>query len=162
MKVSKLTLATGIVVAACLLGCSTTPSVNGRYSYDRSTDFSKLKSFRVDVREGDFSTPESGAHFREVMTRALSEKGLTEDPENPDFLVVVPPVETYVEEYWYAGNIQLPIGLVRANFVPTSGGRNLYEAVANSYFEPDMSQEHKNSILDETVRVILMEFPPGK
>ena len=162
MKVSKLILATAIIVAACLLGCSTTPSVNGRYSYDRSTDFSKLKSFRVDVREGDFSTSESGAHFREVMTRALSEKGLTEDPENPDFLVVVPPVETYVEEYWYAGNIQLPMAVVRVSFVPASGGSNLYEAVANSYFEPDMSQEHKNSILDETVRVILMEFPPRK
>ena len=162
MKVSKLILATAIIVAACLLGCSTTPSVNGRYSYLRSTDFSKLKSFRVDVSEGVFSTPESGAHFREVMTRALSAKGLTEDPENPDFLVVVPPVETYVEEYWYAGNIQLPMGLVRVSFVPTSGGPHLYEAVANSYFEPDFTQEHKNSILDETVRVLLMEFPPRK
>ena len=162
MKVSKLILATAIIVAACLLGCITTPSVNGRFSYLSSTDFSKLKSFRVDVSEGVFSTPESDAHFREVMTRALSAKGLSEDPENPDFLVFVAPTETYVEEYLYAGNIQLPMAVVRVSFVPASGGSNLYEAVANSFFEPDMSQEHKNSILDETVRVILMEFPPRK
>jgi hypothetical protein len=162
MKVSKLILATAIIVAACQLGCITAPSVNGRYSFLSSTDFSKFKSFRVDVSEGAFSTPESGAHFREAMTRALSAKGLSEDPENPDFTVFVAPTETYVEEYWYAGNIQLPRAVVRVNFAPASGGLNIYEAVANSYFEPGMSQEHKNLILDETVRVILMQFPPGE
>ena len=63
MKVSKLTLATAIIVAACLVGCIATPSVNGRYSYDRSTDFSKLKSFRVDMSEGAFSTPRKRCTF---------------------------------------------------------------------------------------------------
>ena len=162
MKISQLIHATTIVLFACLLGC-TTPVVNGRYSYESTTDFSELKSFAiVDVSEGIFSTPESSAYFRTTMARALSAKGFTENPKNPDFLIVVPPVETYVEEYWYAGNVRLPMALLRVNFVPASGGRNLYEAAANSYFESDWSQEDKNLILEETVKVILTKFPPVK
>jgi hypothetical protein len=163
MKISQLIHATTIVLFACILGCAT-PVVNGRYSYESSTDFSELKSFAiVDVSEGIFSTPESSAHFRTTMTRELSAKGFTENPKNPDFWIVVPPVETYVEEYVYAGNIRLPMGLLRVSFVPASGGgSNLYEAVANSYFESGWSQEDKNLIMEEAVKVILAKFPPVK
>ena len=162
MNVSQLTLATKIMLAAGLLGCAPLP-VEGRYSYERGTDFSELKSFALaDVDEGIFSTPESTARFRVAMVRALSANGFTENPKNPDFLVLAAPVETYIEVYVLSGNVTIPTGMLRVSFLRPSGGRPYYEAAAYAYYEPSWSQDEKNSIIDEAVEVIVAEFPPSK
>jgi hypothetical protein len=162
MNVSQLILATKIMLAAVLLGCAPLP-VEGRYSYEIETDFSELESFALaDVDEGVFSTPESTARFRIAMVRALSAKGFTENPKNPDFLVSAAPVETYREMYVLAGNIIIPTAMLRVSFVRPSSGKRVYEAAAYAYYEPSWSQEEKNSVVDEAVKVIVAEFPPSR
>jgi hypothetical protein len=161
MNVSKLILATKVIAAACLLGCAPIP-IEGRYSYETATDFSKFESFALaDIDEGVFSTPESTSRFRIAIVRALTAKGFTENPENPDFLIVAFPVETYMEMYVLAGNVTIPTGMLRVSFLRPSGGRHIYEAAAYAYYEPSWSQEDKNSIVDEAVRVIVAKFPPS-
>jgi hypothetical protein len=157
-----LVLATKIMIAAGLLGCAPIP-VEGRYSYETATDFSKLKSFAMtDLDEEVFSTPESTAHYRRVMVRALSAKGFTENPKNPDFLVEAAPVETYIEVYVLSGNVTIPTGMLRVSFLRPSGGKHYYEAAAYAYYEASWSQDEKYSIIDEAVKVILAEFPPRR
>jgi hypothetical protein len=162
MNLSQLILATKIMIVAGLLGCGSIP-VEGRYSYDRTTDFSELTSFAMaDVDEGVFSTPESTAHFRRVMVRALSAKGFTENPKNPDFVVWAAPVETYIELYVLSGNVTIPTGMLRVSFLRPSGGKHYYEAAAYAYLELDWPQDEKNLVIDEAVEVIVAEFPPSK
>jgi len=162
MNASQLVQATKIMLAAGLLGCAPIP-VEGRYSYESATDFSKLKSFAMaNLDEGIFSTPEGTAHFRVVMVRALTAKGFTENPKNPDFLVSAAPVETYREEYVYAGDIVLPKAMLHVTFERPSGGRNYYEAAAYAYYEPSWSQDEKNSTIDAAVETILAKFPPSE
>jgi hypothetical protein len=162
MNVSQLTLATTIFLAACLLGCAPIP-VEGRYSYESNTDFSKFRSFAfADLSDDIFSTPESTARFRTAMVSALSAKGFTENPENPDFLIMAAPVSTYREMYALAGNIEIPKAMLRVSFRRPSGGLNIYEGAAYAYYEHTWSQEEKNSTVDEAVRVIVAKFPPGK
>ena len=161
MNVSQLILATTIMIAAGLLGCAL--PVEGRYSYETATDFSKFKSFAMaDLEDETFSTPESTAHFRRVMVRALSGKGFTENPKNPDFLVLAAPVETYREVYVLSGNIIIPTAMLRVGFLRPSSGKHYYEAAAYAYYESSWSQNEKNSIIDDAVEVILREFPPSK
>ena len=161
MNVSQLILATKIVVAAGLLGCAPIP-VEGRYSYETATDFSKFRSFAlVDLRDDIFSTPEGTAHFRKTIVSALSAKGFTEDPKNPDFLIRAAPVSTYREIYTLSGNIIIPKAMLRVSFVRPSGGLSIYEGAAYAYYEPSWSQEEKNSTIDEAVKVIVAKFPPG-
>ena len=161
MNVSKLILATKIMLAAGLLGCAI--PVEGRYSYESATDFSELHTFALtDLDDGVFSTPESTAHFRVVMVRELSAKGFIENPENPDFLVVAAPVETYREVYVVSGNIVIPTAMLRVSFLRPSSGKHYYEAAAYAYYESSWSQDEKNSIIDDAVEVILREFPPSK
>jgi hypothetical protein len=162
VNVSKMALATAIaiVLTACLLGCAPIP-VEGRYSYNTTTDFSEFKSFALlDMDEDIFSTPEGTAHFRKAFIRTLSEKGFTENTDNPDFLIYVAPVSTYREMYALAGNIEIPKAMLRVSFDRASGGVNIYEGAAFAYYEPSWSQEEKNSTIDEAIRVILAEFPP--
>ncbi len=162
MNISQLILATKIIVAAGLLGCAPFP-VEGRYSYETATDFSEFESFALaEVDEGIFSTPESTARFRMAMVRALSAKGYTENPKNPDFLVVAAPVETYREMYVLSGNVVIPTGMLRVSFLRPSGGGHIYEAAAYAYYEPSWSQDEKNRIIDDAVEVIVSEFPPSK
>jgi hypothetical protein len=162
MNVSQLILATKIMLAAALLGCAPLP-VEGRYSYESETDFSEFESFAmVDVDEGVFSTPESTARFRIAMVRALSAKGFTENPKSPDFLVRAAPVETYREAYVLAGNVIIPKAMLRVSFLRSSGGRYIYEAAVYAYYEQSWSQEEKNSVVDEAVKVIVAEFPPSR
>ena len=96
------------------------------------------------------------------MLRALSAKGLTENPENPDFMILVPPVDTYVEEYVWAGDVQLPMAMLRVSFRPPTDPKNIYEAAAHVYYELDWSQEDKNEAIEEAVETILAKFPPAK
>ena len=162
MKASHLIHSAAVVLAACVLGCSTPSLVQGRYSYDRTTDFSEVKSFAFpEVDESVFSTPESAAHFRTTLLRALSAKGLTENPEDPDFIILAPSVETYVEEYVWAGDIQLPMAMLRVSFRPPTESKNIYEAAAHVYGEVDWPQEDKNAAIEEAVKTILANFPPG-
>ncbi len=162
MNVSQLILATKIIVAAGLLGCAPIP-VEGRYSYDTATDFSKFESFALaEVDEGVFSTPESTAHFRKAMVRALSAKGFTENSENPDFRIFAAPVHSYIEVYALAGNLEIPKAMLRVSFFTNPSEVNIYEGAAYAYYEDSWSQEHKDSTVDEAVRVILEQFPPGK
>jgi hypothetical protein len=159
---SKLTLATAIVLAAGLLACAPFP-VEGRYSWESQTDFSKFKTFAfVKVTEDIFSTPESTSRFRTEIASALAAKGFTEDPENPDFLIVAAPVSTYREVYLVAGGVAIPKAMLRVSFVRPAGGINIYEGAAYAYYEHTWSQKDKNLIVDEAVRVILAKFPPSK
>ena len=82
-----------------LSGCSVY-SVEGRYSYDSTINYSAMKEFvLLDVDDSAFSTPESTAHYRRAIVSALTAKGLTENKENPDFAIKTHPVGTYREEY---------------------------------------------------------------
>ena len=151
------------ILALGLSGCSTF-SVEGRYSYNNATDYSTLKSFTLlTVDDSTFSTPDGAVHYRSAMINALSAKGFTENTENPDFLIETVPVAAYVEEYVSIyGKIDFSKSRLRVNFLhPTPGEHHIFEAVAEAFLEASWSQEEKNSGIDEAIRVLLKEFPPG-
>jgi hypothetical protein len=157
-----LATATAIVLTAGLLGCAPIP-VEGRYSWDSHTDFSEFKTFAFgNVAVDVFSTPESTTRFRTAMASALIAKGFLPNKEKPDFLINALPVSTYREMYTLAGNIEIPKAMLRVSFRRPSGGLNIYEGAAYAYYEHTWSQEEKNAIVDEAVRVIVAGFPPGK
>ena len=161
MKLSQLVLL--IILAAYLPGCSTF-AVEGRYSYDSATDHSALKSFALlTVDDSTFSTPEGTAHYRSAMVDALSAKGFTEDPENPDFLIETIPVATYREEYVSLyGKIDFSKSRLRVNFLnPSPGAHHVFEGVAEAFYEASWSQKEKNLVIDKAIEVLLRGFPPG-
>ena len=162
MNVSRLIFVTTISVVVGLLGCASIP-VEGRYSYLSTTDFSTLRTFSFAEQDDDvFSTPESTVRFREAMVSGLTAKGFTENSENPDFRIFAAPVHSYREIYAHAGHIEIPKAMLRVSFFTNPSEVNIYEGAAYAYYEDSWSQEHKNSTVDEAVRVILAEFPPGK
>jgi len=151
-----------LVLAAGPSGCVTT-TVESRYSYDTTVDFSVMRSFAMlPLDENDFSTPESTAHYRTAMVRALSAKGFTENPANPDFVIRTAPVGTFREEYNMldAGTFSLGRASLRVSFLRPSSGWHIYEAVVESFLEESDSQESKNALLDDAVDQILRKFPP--
>ena len=161
MKISQCILL--LMLSVGLSGCSVY-SVEGRYSYDSTIDYSAMKYFvLLDVDDSAFSTPESTAHYRRVIVSALTAKGLTESRENPDFAIKTHPVGTYREEYVSIhGNVAFPKAMLRVNFLHPSSGAHVFEGVADAHFDESMSQEDKNAIIDEAVKVILTGFPPGR
>jgi hypothetical protein len=161
MKLSRCVLL--LMLAVGLSGCSTY-SVEGRYSYDSAINYSDMKSFvLLPVDDSAFSTPESTAHYRKEIVRALKEKGLTENSENPDFEIETHPIGTYREEYvTIHGNIDFPKALLRVNFLRPTSGAVVFEGVADVHFDEGMSQVDKNVLLDETIKVILTGFPPNQ
>jgi hypothetical protein len=161
MNRSRLNLATVIVLAAGLLGCAPL-TVDGRYSYGSQTDFSKFRTFAfADLTDDVFSTPESTSRFRTEMVSALTAKGFSENPDNPDFQIYTGDVRTYVEVYMHAGHIEIPKAMIRVNFERPEGGLNIYEASAFAYYEHEWSQDEKNAVVDAAVIVIVAEFPPN-
>jgi hypothetical protein len=150
-----------LILTVGLSGCSTY-SVEGRFSYDTAIDYSAMKSFKLlDVDDSAFSTPESTAHYRGVIISALAAKGLTQNKENPDFLIKTHPVGTYREEYISIhGNIGFPKAVLRVNFVRPVSGEHIFEGVADAHLDQSISQEDKNATIDEAVKVILTGFPP--
>ena len=83
MKLSCLSLIS--VLFASLSGCSSY-AIEGRYSNLSDINYSDIKSFLLlPVDDSDFSTPQSTAHYRKAMVDALTAKGFTENPENPDW-----------------------------------------------------------------------------
>lgn len=162
MKLIRLTLA--ILFVAGISGCSTY-SMEGRYTYSSATDFSAIKSFAwKNVEESTFATPENNTHFRIAMASALAAKGITENPENPDFVIDTHPVNTYREKYevYGYGELDLAKKILRINFIQPSSGAHIYESVASAYNDPSWSQEEKNAKIDEAVEVILRQFPPSE
>ena len=160
MKISQCLL--WLILAVNLSGCSTY-SVEGRYSYDTTIDYTAMKYFvLLDVDDSAFSTPESTAHFRKAIVSALTAKGFAENTESPDFGIKTHPVGTYREEYISVhGNIDFPKALLRVNFIHPSSGAVIFEGVAEAHFDASMSQEDKNTTIDESVEIIIKGFPPG-
>ena len=162
MNVSRLILATKILVVAGLLGCAPIP-IEGRYSYMSTTDFSTLRTFSfAELDDDTFSTPESTKHFRAAMVSGLTAKGFTENSENPDFRIFAAPVSNYIEVYALAGKLEIPKAMLRVSFFTNPSEVNIYEGAAYAYYEDSWSQDEKNSTVDEAVRVVLAKFPPGK
>ena len=159
MKLSQYSLMLVLVVS--LSGCSSY-AIEGRYSYVSDINYSDMKSFvLLPVDDSDFSTPQSTAHYRKAMVSALIAKGLTENPENPDFAVQTRPIDTYREEYiTIYGNIDFPKAMLRVNFLHPSSGAHIYEAAAEAYLDESSSQEDKNDLIDEAVNTITKGFPP--
>jgi hypothetical protein len=151
-----------LILAVGLSGCSTY-SIEGRYSYDSAIDYTNMKKYvLLPVDDNAFSTPESTAHYRKEIVRALKTEGLSENSENPDFEIRTHPIGTYREEYvTIYGNFDFPKVWLRLSFVDPSTGANVFEGVADAHFDESMSQAEKNALLDESVKVILTGFPPG-
>lgn len=162
MRLIRLTLA--ILFVAGIAGC-TLYTMEGRYSYDSTTNFSAVKSFAWrDVEEHALRTPENNAYFRRAMASALSAKGFTENPESPDFVIAADPIKSYKEKYklYDGGEVGFEQEILRVNFIDPSSGRHIYEGVASAYNNPDWSQEEINAKIVEAVEVILRQFPPSE
>jgi hypothetical protein len=150
-----------LVIAAVLSGCY---SISARYSFDSETDFSRLNSYAwAPLQENTFSTPESAEHYHNAMDDMLTAKGFKLDPENPDFLILTPPVHTYKEGYQSImyGVVDFSKAMVRISFVNPSSKVSIYEAAAAASIDEDATQRVKNSTIDQAVEALLEEFPPG-
>lgn len=161
MKRFHLILAALLIVS--LTGCNT--SIDARHSYDTSTDFSGMTSYAwIPYKPTYFSTPESAERFKTSMDSLLAEKGFEPTSGDPDFLIDTKRVGTYHEQYKsiYGGVIDVPEVMIRVNFLDPTTNQAIYEAAVDAYFELDdqTPQEEKNLLVDQSVEVILSNFPP--
>jgi hypothetical protein len=149
-----------LVIAAVLSGCY---SISARYSFDSETDFSRLNSYAwAPLQEKIFSTPESAEHYHNAMDDMLTAKGFKLNPENPDFLILTPSVETYREGYKTPnGPVVFSKATLRISFVNPSSKVPYYEGAASAYIDEDATQRVKNTAIDQAVEELLEEFPPG-
>ena len=68
------------------------------------------------------------------MDELLTAKGLKLNPENPDFLIFTPSVETYREGYQSVyGAVDFSKAMLRISFVHPSSKVSIYEAAAAAY-----------------------------
>jgi hypothetical protein len=155
MKLYKLfCIILALTLAAILSGCST--KIEARYSYNRQTDFSSLKSYAW-VQEDmttKFSTPESAKYYEK--------KGFNLNPDAPDFLIKTFNAYNYVEKYISVyGNVEFPKSMLRINFLNPLSKEVIYESAAFAIIDEKATQETKNAAIDKTVEALLIEFPPG-
>ena len=160
MKKINLILAALLIVT--LTGCST--SINARRSYDASTDFSGMTSYAwIPFESTYFSTLESAERYQTAMDSLLAEKGFKLSSDAPDFLIGTNRVETYREKYnSIYGLVDFPKAMIRVNFLDPTTNKPIYEVAVDAYYELNdkTPQEEKNSLVDQSVEIILKDFPP--
>lgn len=158
-----------------LFGCATT-AVN--YDYDKEYDFSSLKTYEwmtmpQNVRAEEFLMK----RVKSALSRELSAKGITQDPDNPDFLVALHGSregKVQVTDWGYSygpfgrhiGGPRIDVhqyeqGTLIVDFVEAKTKQMVWRGIASRVLEPDLTPQEKEKLINEAVTDMMKNFPPG-
>lgn len=151
------------------------------YDYERTTDFSKYKTYQY---YGDMETglsPLDTKRFLDAIDLKMKEKGFAIS-ENPDFLIDIKSSEFKEVQRHNVGiglggggghmgggvSIGIPVGQANVNrqitidFVDEKGNGLFWQAVSESVFTPNATPEKREAQLQKVVEKVLAQFPPKK
>jgi hypothetical protein len=172
-------LALTVAALGALGACST---VTTSADYDKSTDFSKYKSYQwKDVDPGQNAILEK--RIKEAVNLALSARGLKRVEDGADLLVVHHArlsKETQINSYntgwgygwgrWGYGRgmgttttiQEIPVGTLIVDLVDTKAREMVWRGTASRTLDPTRSPEQKEKALNAAVQKMFDGFPPKK
>jgi Domain of unknown function (DUF4136) len=158
-----------------LFGCATT-AVN--YDYDNEYDFSTLKTYEwmampQNARVEEFLMK----RVKSALSRELSAKGITQAPDDPDFLIALHGSregKVQITDWGYSygpfgrhiGGPRIDVhqyeqGTLIVDFVEAKTKQMVWRGTASRVLEPDLTPQEKEKLINEAVVEIMKNFPPG-
>lgn len=171
MRFLKLTILT-LVIISCA-------PINVNYDFDKSTEFSKYKTYNyyADMKTGlsELDTK----RFLDALDEKMKAKGLTL-AEKPDFFIDIKSSEFKAAQRNTVGvglggggrnvgggvSIGIPVGQANVNrkiiidFVDENGKGLFWQAVSESSFNPNASPENRTARLNAILDKVLVNYPP--
>lgn len=165
-----------IVMALIIMSCA---PIRVNYDYERTTDFSKYKTYQY---YGDMETglsPLDTKRLLDAIDLKMKEKGFAIS-ESPDFLIDIKSSEFKEVPRNNVGvglggggghmgggvSIGIPIGQSNVNrqitidFVDEKGNGLFWQAVSESVFTPNATPEKREAQLQKVVEKVLDQYPP--
>jgi hypothetical protein len=165
-----------IVMALIIMSCA---PIRVNYDYERTTDFSKYKTYQY---YGDMETglsPLDTKRLLDAIDLKMKEKGFSIS-KSPDFLIDIQSSEYKEVQRNNVGvglggggghmgggvSIGIPIGQSNVNrqitidFVDEKGNGLFWQAVSESVFTPNATPEKREVQLQKVVEKVLDQYPP--
>ena len=154
---------------------SCSPVYEHFYDYDRTVDFTSLKTYSWLPLEEDIKNELVQQRIKHTVNSELESKGYKMVSENPDFLILAK-VETK-QEVWssdggpYGGgyysrgsyasrSAEIRAGTLLLEFVDAKSKNPIWRGNASTSLSRSYSPEKLDKLVSEVVQKILKEFPP--
>lgn len=164
-----------------ILLVSSCSSIRVNYDYEKSTDFSKYKTYNY------YSDLETGMNeldtkrFLKVLDAKLQAKGFTIS-ETPDFFINIQSSEFQEAQSSTVGlgvggsgghvggglSVGIPIGQSKINrriiidFIDENGRGLFWQAVSDGSYNPKASPEKREALFIAIVDKVFLQYPPSK
>ena len=164
-----------------ILLVSSCSSIRVNYDYEKSTDFSKYKTYNY------YSDLETGMNeldtkrFLKVLDSKLQAKGFTIS-ETPDFFINIQSSEFQEAQSSTVGlgvggsgghvggglSVGIPIGQSKINrriiidFIDENGKGLFWQAVSDGSYNPKASPEKREALFRAIVDKVFLQYPPSK
>jgi len=164
-----------------LISCSAIYDIS--YDYDRTTDFTSLKSYSwLQVPEKSDTNSLDAIRIKFAVNAELEKKGFEKALANPDFLIAyhfgtkdkvnVRPwgygygsFDRYWGGYWGHGGVsvyQYEEGTLIIDFVESNSNNLFWRGAGKSVVDDAKTPEKRDKMINEAVQKILGNFPPIK
>jgi hypothetical protein len=173
----------GVVALFSVLGLASCSTLSVTTDYDRTTDFSRLETFRFE-EQTEIRNRLVYDRITRAITTELEGKGLTEAGAEADLVVVVHgriDNQTQIRTdsfgygwgrwgYWgrpygYGGATttvsQVPVGTLVIDLVDADAKQLVWQAVAEDTLKPSASPEAKDRRIGEVMERVFADFPPS-
>ncbi len=176
-----------VLMMVLALGCAS--SIDIKHDYDKSQDFSALKTYdwfpQPTIIPGDARTAQERSglvakRIKDAVDSELRAKGLKKDSRNPNFLIVKHlgfddkiNVTDYGYSYgayghYYGGAwggrtidvYQYTEGTLILDFIDTKTKQLIWRGAATGTVDPDRPREEREKRLNKAIAKILAKFPP--
>ena len=176
-----------VLLMVLTLGCAS--SIDIKHDYDKSQDFSALKTYdwfpEPVIIPGDARTAQERSgliakRIKDAVDSELRAKGLKKDSRNPNFLIVKHlgfdqkiNVTDYGYSYggyglyygraWGGRNIDVyeyTEGTLILDFIDTKTKQLIWRGCAIGTVDPDKTMEEREKRLNKAIAKILAKFPP--
>jgi len=174
----------GAIVLFAAFGLAACSTLSVTTDYDRSVDFSKLKTFRFE-QVTEIRNQLLHDRVTRAITTELEAKGLSRADADADLVVAVHgrvDNQTQIRTdsfgygwgrwgYWggpygYGGSTttvsQVPVGTLVVDLVDAHAKQLVWQAVAKDTLKPSASPEERDRRVSEAMKKIFAEFPPGR
>ena len=165
-----------VILLQLVTTMSCTPVYRQSYDYDRTFDFTSLKTYSWLPLEEDVKNELVRQRIQQTVNNDLASKGYKLVSENPDFLILAkvrskqeawsgsggPYGDGYYSRGKYASrSVEIRAGTLLLDFVDAKSKKLIWRGNAVASLERIYSLEERDKIVDEAVERILKEFPPA-
>ena len=167
-----------LVFALLVVSCA---PIHVNYDFDKSTDFSKYKTYNYYANMKTGLSDLDTKRFLDALDTKMQAKGFSL-AEKPDFFIDIKSSEFQAAQRNTVGvglggggrnvgggvSLGIPIGQANVNrqiiidFVDENGKGLFWQAVSESSFNPNASPENREARLNAIIDKILVNYPPEK